>query len=228
MGAGFAVAGYAAFAAAAWWRYGHPRPSSDFERDELLDQFIPTYDVVERHRIWVAASADETFAAAKQQDLLHSRLIRAIFRAREIALAAIPDERARPRGLVDQMQSLGWGVLAELPGREIVMGAVTKPWEANVTFHAIPANEFASYWQPGYVKIVWTLRARPAGSTGSVFFTETRAVATDPVAWARFRKYWAFASPGIASIRWLLLRPLKRTAERRTVTETMIRFNTES
>jgi len=32
---------------------------------------------------------------------------------------------------------------------------------------------------------------------------------------ARFRRYWAFASPGLALIRRLSLRPLKRDAERR-------------
>ena len=48
-----------------------------------------------------------------------------------------------------------------------------------------------------------------------MFRTETRAVATDQRARARFRKYWAFASPGIVLIRWLSLRPVKREAERR-------------
>ena len=44
---------------------------------------------------------------------------------------------------------------------------------------------------------------------------ETRAIATD--AWARkkFRCYWSFFSPGIIVIRWALLTPVKREAERR-------------
>ena len=185
------------------------------ERDELLDTFMPVFDVVERHHIRVAAPAAVTFEAAGQQDLFGLPLVRVIVRAREIALGARADDRVQPRGLLAAVRSLGWGVLAEAPGREIVMGAVTKPWEANVTFHALPPPEFASFCEPGFVKIAWTLRADPAGDAASVFRTETRAVATDATARARFRRYWVFASPGIALIRWLSLRPLKREAERR-------------
>ena len=65
------------------------------------------------------------------------------------------------------------------------------------------------------MKIAWTLRADPVSETESVFRTETRAVATDPAARTRFRRYWAFASPGIGLIRWLSLAPLKRQAELR-------------
>jgi len=120
--------------------------------------------------------------------------------------------------ITSSIAQLGWGVLAEIPGREIVVGAITRPWEANVTFHALPPEEFAAFAQPGFVKIVWTLRADPLDGETSIFRTETRAVATDAEARANFRAYWAFASPGIALIRRLSLPPLKREAERRAST----------
>ena len=106
------------------------------------------------------------------------------------------------------------GVLADIPGREIVVGAVTKPWEANVTFHALRPDEFGAFHEPDYVKIVWTLRADPIGETESIFRTETRVMTTDPVARARFRRYWSFFSPGIVLIRWLSLEPVRKEAER--------------
>ena len=102
-----------------------------------------------------------------------------------------------------------------MPGRELVAGAVTRPWEGDVTFQALPADEFAAFSRPGFVKIAWTLRADPVDDGTSVFRTETRAVATDATARERFRRYWAFASPGITLIRKLSLGPLKREAERR-------------
>jgi len=46
------------------------------------------------------------------------------------------------------------------------------------------------------LKESWTLRADPVGQTDSMFRTETRALATDPIARATFRRYWAFISPG--------------------------------
>jgi hypothetical protein len=111
--------------------------------------------------------------------------------------------------------SLGWRVLAEVPGRELVVGAVTLPWEANVKFHGLSPGEFAAFNEPGYVKIVWTLRADPIGASESVFRTETRAIATDASARATFRRYWSLLSPGIIVIRWVMLEPVKREAERR-------------
>jgi hypothetical protein len=113
------------------------------------------------------------------------------------------------------MRAIGWGVLAEIHGREIVMGAVTQPWMADVVFRPLPPEEFAAFDEPDFVKIAWTLRADPLGAAESIFRTETRVVTTDARARAKFRRYWAFASPGIILIRWASLRPLKTEAERR-------------
>jgi len=213
-GAAAAAAAYATVAGVTWSRYGRMRESRVGERDELLDSFMPRYEVLERHHIEVAAPAALTFAAAREQDLLRLPLVRLIFKTRELVLRADPPDRPQPRGLLEAVQELGWGVLAERPDREIVMGAVTKPWEANVTFRAIPPADFASFCEPGFVKIAWTLRADPTSASTSVFRTETRAIATDDQARTRFRRYWTFASPGIWLIRRLSLAPLKREAER--------------
>lgn len=212
--AGLAAAAYGAYAAATWLRYGrHAEPRED-ERDTLLDSFMPRYEVVERHRIEIAAPAETVMAAAREMDIARSSLVQAIFKAREIALGASSAER-KSRGLIEETLALGWGVLADVPGREIVVGAVTKPWEGNVKFIALPPDQFASFADPGFVKIAWTLRADPVGQTASIFHTETRVVATDPEARTRFRRYWAFASPGIWLIRWMSLGALKAEAERR-------------
>jgi hypothetical protein len=213
--AAMSVGAYAACVVTAWRGYGRPSPPDPGERDELLDQFMPDYDVVERHRITVDAPAAVVLTAAKEQDLMASPFVRAIFKAREVVLGASSRDRLPRCGLLATVRGLGWGELAERPGREIVVGAVTRPWEADVTFRAISPDRFAAYREPGDVKIVWTLRADPIGAHRSIFTTETRAVATDAAARARFRTYWAFASPGISAIRWLSLRPLQEDAERR-------------
>jgi len=181
----------------------------------LLDRFMPRYDVVERHHIRVNAPADVTIAAARTMDIMGSPLARAIFRTREFVLRAKPAARLPPRGVLDTTRSIGWVVLDEIPDREIVVGAVTRPWESNVTFRSIPAGLFEAFAEPGYVKIAWTLRADPVDASSSTFATETRAVATDAASRRKFRLYWLFARPGISLIRWLALRPLKAEAERR-------------
>ena len=218
IGVGAAAAAYATYAGVSWLRYGHTSRTRPDERDPLLDRFLPIYDVAERHHIRINAPAEGTFAAASEVDLLTSPIVRAIFRAREVLLGSEPDTVARPRGLLASTKSIGWGVLAEVPNRAVVMGAVTRPWEANVVFRALPPEEFAVFDEPGYVKIAWTLRADPVTPLTSVFRTETRAVATDRTARSRFRKYWALLSPGIIVIRWMMLGPVKAEAERRART----------
>ena len=180
---------------------------------------MPEYDVVERHRVAVSAPAHITLAAASETDLRQSVLVRSIFRARELVLGASPAKASQPRGLLAQMKSLGWRVLAEDPGREIVVGAVTQPWLADVVFRGIPADEFAGFQEPGFVKIAWTLRADAVGSAHSIFRTETRVATTDSLARERFRWYWARFSPGIVLIRRVMLRLLKGEAERRYTAE---------
>ena len=214
--AGVAAGAYGAYVGATWVRYGAPPRPEPAEEDPLLESFLPVYDVVERHHIRVAAPPDVALAAARDMELDSSPIVRAIFKARELILGAEPDAGTnRPTGLLPLTLSLGWGILADMPGREVVVGAVTKPWEANVTFRSLPPAEFAAFAEPDYVKIAWTLRADPAGEGESTFRTETRAVATSASARTKFRRYWSFLSPGIIIIRWSMLSPLKADAERR-------------
>jgi hypothetical protein len=213
--AGAGAAAYATYAGLTWLRYGHASPPTPENEDLLLDRFMPSYEVVERHHIHVAAPAEIVLATAAETDLLQTQIARAIFRAREVILGSEPDPVSRPSGLLALTKSLGWRVLADVPGHEVVMGAVTQPWKANVTFQGVPAEEFAAFTEPGFVKIAWTLRADPISATESVFRTETRVVATDASARAKFRRYWSLLSPGIIAIRWVMLQPLKKEAERR-------------
>jgi hypothetical protein len=208
--AGLVVGGYAGCAGLVWWRYGHVKAAAPEERDHLLDRYMPEYDVAERHHTRVHGPADAVLAAAGELDLEESIVARVIFRARELVLGAEAPRAAQPRGLMSQVTALGWRVLETVPGGEIVVGAVTQPWLANVVFRGLPADEFAAFAEPGYAKIAWTLRADPDGPAASVFRTETRVVTTDNESRSKFRWYWARFSPGIILIRHMLLRSLRR------------------
>lgn len=213
LGVGAATAGYAALVARNRWRYGSP---AALPTDPVLDRFIPSPEVAEHHEIAVAAPAAVVLAAAKEMQALDLPLVSTIIKLRELALGGEPDRRQHPQGLLDQMVSIGWVILADITGREVVLGAVTRPWEAAPVFRSIPAEAFASFAEPGYVKIVWTLRADPVDDAHSVFSTDTLVATTDPEARRRFRRYWSYVAPGVALIRLAMLRPLKREAERRT------------
>lgn len=215
-GAALAGLGYAALAGTAYMRFGRVRNArKPEEQDALLDRFMPRYDVVERHRIDVRAPADLTLAAASDLDMTDSYVVRALFKGRELALGGEPAAEPLPPRLLEAALSIGWGILAHEEGRQIVLGAVTKPWEAQPRFQDLPPRDFARFNDPGFVKIAWTLRADRVSEQSSIFRTETRALATDAEARAKFRRYWALVSPGVVLIRRAMLNPIKADAERR-------------
>jgi hypothetical protein len=212
-GVGTAVGLALGYLGRTWYGYGRPRLEPG--ADPLLDRFMPACDVRERHSVQVDAPLAATYAAALALDLERSPLVRAIFRGRELLMGGEPAKATQARALLSRTLALGWGVLAEDPGREIVVGAVTRPWEPDPRFRSVPPDEFAAFAEPHYVKIAWTLAAHPLGPTTSLAVTETRAVATDEYARRRFRLYWTFLSPGIRLIRREGLRLVKRDAEGR-------------
>jgi hypothetical protein len=181
--------------------------------DALLDRLIPQYDIVERHQVWMDATPDVALEAARHVGLGESRIVRGIVKLRALAMGAKQEEPERPHGLIAETTSMGWRMLAEFPGRELVLGAATQPWLPDVTFKPLEPDAFTAFAAPDHVKIAWTLRVDPACPRGTIFSTETRAFATDRSARTRFRRYWMRVRPGVVAIRWVLLRLLKRTAE---------------
>jgi hypothetical protein len=138
------------------------------EADALLDRFMPVYEAAERHHRRVAAPADIALASACELDLSQSRIVQGLFKTRAWFLGSKSRRAPEPRRLMDQVRTLGWRVLAEIPGREIVAGDATCPWMSEVVFQGVPPEEFADFDQPGFVRIAWNLRADPIGASGSV------------------------------------------------------------
>jgi hypothetical protein len=176
--------------------------------------FIPKPYVSDRHEIVIPAPADLVFFDATRLDLQSLPIVRAIFRTRAWLMGDTFEPPARPLGIVAETMVLGWGLLAHTPCRSIVMGAAAQPWTRNVTFRTIPPQQFATFAEPGYVKIVWTLEADPIGPERTFFRTDTRVEATDETARRKFFWYWLAFGIGIRFIRWNLLRALRRNAVR--------------
>jgi len=184
-------------------------------RGRLISWFMPVADITERHETLVHAPANIVLDVARTFDMQSVPLIRAIIWMRGKILGATPLPARRSQGLVAETLGMGWGVLAERPGRELVVGAVTQPWQANVKFTAVAPDRFLAFAEPDLVKIAWTLEVDPLGPSLTRFRTETRAVATDGTAQRKFLRYWRWAGIGMVAIRWLLLPALRREAERR-------------
>ena len=180
----------------------------------LLDRFIPKPDIRERFETTIRAPAAVVMQVAATFDMQSVPAVRAIFWLREALLGGERHSPRAPQGILEETRSLGWGVLDEQPGRSVVCGARCQPWLAEVRFLAIDASEFASYSEPDQVKIAWTLEAQEIAENVTRFAQETRAVATDGQARAKFLRYWRWARFGIIAIRLLMLPAVRRTAER--------------
>jgi hypothetical protein len=211
---GVALATYAAYAGFTWLRYGHAKPSSRDEGDAMLDQFMPAYDVAIRDDVRVAAPAEITQQVASGIDVQRLAVARVLFNARSALLGGDQEEAGRSRPLLAWMTSVGWIVLAEIPGRAVVIGTITRPWEADATSRIVPPVEFAAFHEPDYVKITTAWGAMPLRSGACRFTLRTRVTTTDAIARRRFRRYWSLFSPGSLLIRYVGRSFIKGQAER--------------
>jgi hypothetical protein len=191
-------------------------------RPAAIERYLPVFDVADYREAPVAAEPGAAWQALRDFDLRRSRIVRALFALRTIPerwrAGAVPAPCPGP--FVDEALRLGWVLLEETPGEEIVLGAVTKPWEPVVRFRGIPGREFLAFSEPGFAKIVWNLAVRPGRRAGSVVSTETRVSTTDADSRRRFRRYWRIFGPGIRLIRRIVLgriqADLRSAARRRT------------
>jgi hypothetical protein len=178
-----------------------------------LDRFLPAYELSDRHETHVKAPVSLTYSAMRDLDLQRSGMVRAILKSRKLWTG--DDEEMEHRPFLEQVHAMGWGLLAEVPGRTMVFGAVTKPWESDVQLHALPPAKFTSFRKPGWTKVVWTIEIDPEAPGGSVFRTQTRVATTDATARQQFRSYWWKVKPAVSFVRQQALSMVRSDAERR-------------
>jgi hypothetical protein len=186
----------------------------------LLDRYIPNPDITERHELAVHAPVDLVYKAACEFDMQSIPLARLIFDLRSRMMGSSRTSSAAPTPFLEEAVRLGWRALEQRPNEAVVMGAVCQPWQANVTFRPVPAEQFAAFSEGNLVKIAWTMETSALDGERSRLATETRAVATDATARARFLRYWRWARFGIIPIRWLVLPTVRRLAETAARTRT--------
>jgi hypothetical protein len=119
------------------------------------------------------------------------------------------------------MTCLGWIILGENPGIELVLGQVSRPSKSVATSSEAPETkgEFSSFNQPVFAKIATTLRFDPYGIGSTILTMQTRVALADHESRRRFRRYWLLAGPFSHLIRRIALRllatELRRSAPNR-------------
>jgi hypothetical protein len=182
----------------------------------LIDKYMPRYDVCARHSAHVSADAALTYAKLRVIDLNRSRGIRWLFALRTLPsrlgrgrVHGARGDAPRYRSFLESALAMGWVMLEEIEGSEMVMGTVTQPWKPVVKFAGVPASEFLTFDQPGFAKIAWSIAVAPDGA-GSLLQLETRVVTTDAQSRQLFGRYWMVFGPFIKLVRRMILGLLKR------------------
>ena len=102
-------------------------------------------------------------------DMQSLKLVKAIFWMREKFMRAFRRVPRHPQGIMEETRSLGWGLLAEEPGRLVICGSRCQSWLPEVKFSALAPGDFASYAEPDQVKTAWTLEADEVGPATTRF-----------------------------------------------------------
>ncbi|MER5267138.1 hypothetical protein ABTZ99_34095 [Actinosynnema sp. NPDC002837] len=191
--------------------------TSTLPRPLLIDQLAPRPDFTRSAHVVVEADPVATYDALRELDFsdLHGPVLDAMTWARRLPnlLKGRPTWHARMT-LDDIPADSGWVRLAELPGTEIVFGAIGTFWRPFVHVRDLEARDFPDFVRPGYGKVVCSLSVVPYGQRRTLLTYDTRTTATDPRSWARLRRYWHLAGPFVTLLEHAVLRSIKEHAER--------------
>jgi hypothetical protein len=182
----------------------------------LIDEFMPTYDMMEHHEITVHASAQRVYDTMRTANIFSSPIVRGLFFLRAL-FARVFSSRILSQQLEVTINTLlegGFILLGENPPHEFLIGAVIPFGAASSNVPRLSdAAEFRGFNTPGFVKTVMnlSLTQQPDGTTQLA--TETRAFCLDDKSRRRFRLYWFFIGPFSGLIRRMILRAMKREAE---------------
>jgi hypothetical protein len=187
----------------------------------LIDRFLPRWDARERHRIAIRAVPAEVYSALRTVDLAGHPLVRALLLLRAIPAALSRSPRRRElRTRASQPITLatfeeqGFRVLAEDPPHELLIGLEGAFWKPSGELHPVDPVSFREPVPAGRARAAWNFSIAPASAGGCVLHTETRVLTGDAGARWRFRLYWLLVRPGSGLIRRLMLRAIRREAER--------------
>jgi len=178
----------------------------------LIDSFAPNPDAIETHRIAIAASRDVVYRALLTANLGGSPVIKLLLGLRALPGFVLRGPRRPPRNQEITLKTIidsGFGVLAEEPNQELVLGVTGKFWRASGNLSPFNRVDFEKPVADGFARAVWNFRVSEGGGA-SILSTETRVICGDPVSRRKFRAYWILVRPFSGLIRRLMLRAVRR------------------
>jgi hypothetical protein len=188
----------------------------------LIDEQLWLYDYRDAYEVVVTASPADVYAALMRLDFLRLRMLRTLFVMRELPervwrWSTRSERKPEPRRvtLSDLTRMGAFVVLGERPGREIVFGAVGRPWRRDYGPIHIAPEAFMTFSGADCAKIAWSWIVKPIGSGQSLLIVEWRTALTTGAARAHFRRYWWLVARGVRLIARSALVRIKAECEAR-------------
>lgn len=172
----------------------------------LIDEFMPKWDVRERHHVRINAPAREIYAATQRMDLRGAYLTNFLLKLRGIPAS---DEFSR-----DDFLKMNFVLLGETKGEEFLLGLIGEFWQPTGNLRRFARDDFVRFNEPGYAKAVWNFSLDEMANGAFRLNTETRVFCTDAASRLRFRLYWFFIGAFSGLIRREILCVIKKAAER--------------
>lgn len=170
----------------------------------LIAETMPAYDRRELHQRAVDASPTAAWDAVRDLSGDELRLMRALMRVRTLGRG-----RQSSGTVLEGFERMGFKVVAEDPGRELVAAGIGRFWEPSGGLRRVESREhFTAFDDPGYAKVAFNFRFDDGRLS-----TETRIAATDAHARRRFGLYWLLIRPGSGLIRREWLGAIAKRAE---------------
>ena len=193
--------------------YGNKEAATHISK---LDDWMPRWQVAERHTLEVNALPEKVFSAIRAVRADEIFLFRALIAIRRCGGDAGPESilnAPEEKPLLDVATQTTFVLLGEEPPRELVVGTIiAAPPDVRVSGRLAP-DLFRTNLQPGWVLATMNFAVAPNTSGGSTVSTETRIYANSPSALRRFGVYWRLIHPGSDIIRRMWLRAIRLRAE---------------
>jgi hypothetical protein len=174
----------------------------------LIDEFLPDYDVRERHRITIHAPVETVYAAVRRLDISQARFSMFLFRLRGIAA------NRSSHFTIDDLLKMRFILLGEKPHEELLLGLVGRFWTPSGELRRLNAAEFRQFNEQSYAKAVWNFSVSQRADGAVQLETETRVYCLGEVSRWRFRWYWRVMGSFSGLVRRDVLKAVKRSAEK--------------
>jgi len=171
----------------------------------LIDEFLPTYDVNELHKIDVCAQVEKVYQVVQSLDFRDSKVVRWLFRLRGVPVSALT---------LNGLLEFGFVILGETPDQEIVLGLVGRFWTRSIPIQRLNPEAFRAFDRKGFAKAVANISLSQQADGITRVTTETRVLCMGNASRRYFRIYWFLIGPFSAWIRREWLRIIKRQAEK--------------